>query len=338
MSHSKLSAAVVALAIGLTQTGGEIVHVQESPADRFVACVARTLGTRVFADGELGRAVSKLEGCDVSRDGLAAWLKAHEVILASTPAGKPAYLYPASYLSFGPVGQRVTWRTLSIEPKFETYTVLEGAAPVAADRVASFGAHFLEAARPAPVDAPGKAVAGTEMASVSYRVALMQRRMRPDGPEAVLALLGVQDGPVRLAYGEIVDGALHVRWDSPVFSSRLLQMGFQDVTGDGEDEIVAAYAEGANATSLALFIFDRTGRELTRQEDCYFVFDWEPAGHVCPIRLIDFELEPTTPSDPSAAAPSTKPQPKDIVARDKENTSKRTIYRLDSEGRYRRLP
>jgi hypothetical protein len=328
----------------LAQSGGAIVHLQESPADRFVACVARTLGTPVFAEPGVGHRIKAEIPCDVTRDNVATWVKDLDVTLASTPPGHPAYLLPSDYLRGDSWRMRITWGVVSIATRFETVTTSEDGRPVDAERVPVFGAQFLRDLRPAPLIAPWDPAQGTNTADVIYSIVMQQRRLRPDGPESVIALMGVDDGgPRRLGYGEIVDGALRILWDSPVFSGFRLGLGFDDVNGDGEEEIVLAHSEGANATGYGLIIFDRAGRELTRQEganECERMA-WDRAGVVCPIYSVDYNLVSRTPAKPAKPTAKRvgppKPAPKDIVTQAMEGDRTPTTYRLDRAGRYRPL-
>jgi hypothetical protein len=327
MSRSKLLAiAAGALATWLQADVDGVRHVQDSPADQLVSCVARTLGRPVYAEPEIGRLAPADGRCDVSVDGLAAWLKGQQILLAAAPPGQPGYLFPSRRI--GPdnlIGDRIVWSKLSIVTRPEHLGNREGAHNVAETDLEPFAKQFLRAARPAPMYAPFKPDAGTDTATLEYRVGLMQRRMKPDGPETVIALLGSQGDPHRLAYGELVDGTLHVRWDSPVFSGWQLQIGFNDVTGDGEDEIVIGYAVGANATAAALIVFDRSGTELTRQTNCQDSLIWNPRGEVCPIVGTDMKL-----------VPSKDGHAKDILVYEPgAKTGTRVRYRL-KDGRYQR--
>jgi hypothetical protein len=322
MSRSTLVAiAAGALATLLQADGDGMRHLQDSPADQLVSCVARTLGKPVYAEPEIGRLAPADGRCDVQADGLAAWLKGHQILLATAPPGQPGYLFPSRRVGLDNlIGDRIFWSKLSIVPRAEHVGNREGAHNVADADLQPFAQQFLRAARPAPIYAPIAPEAGTDTATLDYRIGLMQRRMKPDGPETVIALLGVQGDPHRLAYGEIVDGTLHVRWDSPVFSGWLLDIGFSDVNGDGEDEIVIGYAVGANGTGEALTVFDRSGTELTRQTDCELSLIWNPMGEVCPIVGTDMQL-----------VPSDDGHTKDILVQ----ATKQRRYRLKN-GRYQR--
>jgi hypothetical protein len=85
-----------------------------------------------------------------------------------------------------------------------------------------------------------------------------------------------------LVYGELQGGKYKALWDSPWFKSGAIE--FVDVNGDGEKEIlIKSETAGANSVSVELVVFDRKGRELSRQELCGSLDSVPPLGEACPI-------------------------------------------------------
>jgi TPR repeat len=90
--------------------------------------------------------------------------------------------------------------------------------------------------------------------------------------EARLIPLPVSKLPVfstaRLVYGELHNDTYVMLWDSPLFNVLHGNIYFQDVNGDNSKEIVVESSTYGNKEYPILAIFDKSGREITRQKQC----------------------------------------------------------------------
>lgn len=94
-------------------------------------------------------------------------------------------------------------------------------------------------------------------------------RLSRTSDESILAWINqLPDGSVgRFVYGEIRGDKYVALWDSPLFNG-VGNPEFQDVNGDGVKEIVMQSHLCGIGCEDKLIIFDRNGRELTRQQNC----------------------------------------------------------------------
>jgi len=106
---------------------------------------------------------------------------------------------------------------------------------------------------------------------------------------ALINQLPVDGERGRFVYGEIRDGRYVMLWDSPLFCARG-NPDFEDVNGDGQDEILFWAHTSGNMAYPILVIFDRNGRELTRGKDDNACANGSE-GWACEIEGSDISLE-----------------------------------------------
>lgn len=144
-----------------------------------------------------------------------------------------------------------------------------------------------------------------ETATFPIRLQVYVHHLKKDVPLSIVVVVrGDENASAgRLVYGEEqADGTLKLLWDSPLFVARYLDLSFDDIDGDGFQEIIlrASFPAGIH-DSAALTIFDRNGRELTRQEQCLqpVGFDFWKTYDTCPImgEALDFIYADTPPFD-----------------------------------------
>jgi hypothetical protein len=71
-----------------------------------------------------------------------------------------------------------------------------------------------------------------------------------------------------LVYGELRGRDYTILWDSPLLNVLHGDIYFEDVNGDGSKEIVVESSTYGNHEYPILVIFDKNGREITRQKKC----------------------------------------------------------------------
>ena len=106
----------------------------------------------------------------------------------------------------------------------------------------------------------------------SLNIAIWEGRLGGEKGEAqsLVALIHAQphSSTARLVYGEMRERRYVMLWDSPLFNILNGNIHFEDVNGDGQKEIVIDSMTYGNREYPILVVFDRSGKELTRQKMC----------------------------------------------------------------------
>jgi hypothetical protein len=145
-----------------------------------------------------------------------------------------------------------------------------------------------------------------------------------------MAVLLHQSDVNRIIFVETQNGAFDVKWDSGELDAAKVDVDFDDVDGDGNEEIVVTGERSLDYDSPkdhVLAVFDAEGRELTRQEKCTnyeYAATRSEAELVCPIEGVDVSfITETVPWEIEASRGGTS------------GKMKSTIFRLMKEkGRY----
>jgi hypothetical protein len=258
-----------------------------SAVDRLLACAQRLAGKPVVRHTGLDNRL-RIEPCPAGRDGLLDRLAREKIRYFD--AGDFGFLIPGRFLSpfppdLSPYAPRFRWSRIRIRLAVEPGS---GVAPAAADAIAR---EALAAARTIPVVAPEEAGADGA-AETAIHARFLAAALKPGAPAAVLVLLEQlpESTAGRLVYGEMREGKYRVLWDSPLFNASG-RITLEDVNGDGWQEIVVESQSRGNQTYPVLVIFDRAGRELTRQAKCDTLNEgFDEVDGVCAIKGTDLEL------------------------------------------------
>lgn len=134
----------------------------------------------------------------------------------------------------------------------------------------------------------------TYTAEIGVRLLLDCHRLRKDRE----SIVGAWDS--RLIYGEKTAKGFELLWDSPVLPFERATIEYNDMDGDGVEEILVYSKFGrydAGRFNVALTIFNTKGQELSRQDDDCLIpagSDATEEGAGCPIVGLDatFERQP----------------------------------------------
>lgn len=101
-------------------------------------------------------------------------------------------------------------------------------------------------------------------------VAVWEGKLGPGEAESVVSVINGRPhfSTARLVYGEMGNGKYVMLWDSPLFNVLHGDIYFQDVNADGNKEIIIESTTYGNHEYPILVIFDKNGREITRQRKC----------------------------------------------------------------------
>jgi hypothetical protein len=138
---------------------------------------------------------------------------------------------------------------------------------------------------------------------LNFDVLIRVAELAENSPSAIVAQIVDRSSyrAQRLVYGEERKGAYEVLWDSPLMNNSA-GVDFEDVDGDGIKEIVMrGELHDAKKINARIVIFNREGKELTRQADCdrtdYFVAEDGTCPIVDPyeVSLMENSLNPGGP-------------------------------------------
>jgi len=244
--------------------------------------------------------------CPSTRDGIARLLNsdAAKLLLLVNPeqpqdirifeTAQWVYIIPAVEFIPSPFQQR--WKRIKIEPKIASVDNISQA------EAQGLLPEILKFARTVPL-APSQALSPADLAAngmpqrtpgaddeveVGPYFRFYKAKLQPNAPDSVVALM--EDWPSgtagRIIYGEMRDGKYQVLWDSPLLNGHG-DLNLADVNGDGRDELLwsSETCGVRNCFPVELVIFDREGREITRQTKCVIgpVYPFNETDGVCPI-------------------------------------------------------
>lgn len=204
------------------------------------------------------------------------------------------YIIPASLFSDNEQG-RQKWTRVKIEPKIEAR---EG---ISIEEARSLVPEILRYARIIPLSPPVQEPNAEGEIEIDFRLVFYKRKLAPNAPDSIITVIDqLPWAPLpwlpilgRLTYGEIHDGRYQFLWDSPLYNGNGL-VGFKDVNGDGREEIFFRSLTCGRWCFPELVVFDRDGRELTRQRKCKPTIDtgYHEDFFVCAIngRAVEFSL------------------------------------------------
>ncbi len=154
----------------------------------------------------------------------------------------------------------------------------------------------------------------------------------PGGARGALRMVVLlrQSDRNRIIFTEMHDGEFEVKWDSGELDADSVGIEFDDVDGDGKQEIVAMGerpVDYGSPNNDVLAVFDVEGRELTRQEKC-LIYEYTALKRdeemVCPIEGADISF-----------ITGTIPWEIEVSQSETSGHAKSTIYILTKEkGRY----
>jgi hypothetical protein len=258
-----------------------ILHVSFSPLDQWSSCVYGLTHKRLLL-AEFNPSTNLT--CPATQAELAQQLDGKGVLVP----GKEWDLIVGR--STNPLDPPVTLKTTTVELKVKPWEPIEGSRQASPVELEQFSRAALGVIRPSlgiarPVANKTESGESQSGARVTLELLFDVRRLSHDGPESIIGVLrqetgGIEDG--RLIYGEIRNGKPVFLWDSPRFTTRLLNLKYRDLNHDGTEEILLMGFRPSNGTIGELVAFSSTGQELTRQPDGHegFASPIETAGEV----------------------------------------------------------
>jgi hypothetical protein len=312
--------------------GAQLQHFGYSPRDRLLECLEQVFHKPVFQDPNIPQ-IEPPSTCDrLSRDQLKETLRAQTIAVLEEP---DAVLLLSSLIlpPYAPtIGEasRVKWKRFKpvVSAKNASRESGFNERELSLAELAKIQKEVLEQARLVPVFQSDGEPLDIPTATFPIRLEVYIRHLQPGSPASLIVIVRGEENVAagRLVYGEEgPNGTFKLLWDSPLFVARYLDLSFDDVDGDGFQEIILKSSFPAGMRdATALTVFNRRGNELTRQERCMqpVGYDFWPGHDTCPIvgDTVDFRYSNSPPFD--------------IVASNVFYTRRMGIFRL-KEGRYR---
>ncbi|MGO9085659.1 MAG: hypothetical protein ACLQBK_10560 [Candidatus Sulfotelmatobacter sp.] len=305
----------------------QVQHTSQAETDRFLLCARATFHKAVFMT-VLGPWFDAFMRCSPDRDEIVRELQERKIpafenasaILLLPPEMRPDIGITDRY------GHKVTWHKFKINVQVGNFgdTLPQGSRPLRKDEQDQIAKVILEQALPPPLVLPFADV-DDDTGEMTVNLVLDAHHLSRD-IESVVGVLGAS-GDARLVYGDLTHGQYRMLWDTPLLGTGV-SVGYEDVDGDGAQEIVTQWTELGGSTSYeTLAVLNSKGEELTRQEECYpRPLREESAQFACPIWGAEVRLEKTS---------SGKYDILD-VPNDQANPQDAERYALVS-GRYRRM-
>lgn len=210
--------------------------------------------------------------------------------------------------------------------------VTPGSRPPTGAELHEFASQILNWSHLPPITCPFKAADG-QIGRLAFNVFIEIHKMHSGtAQESLIALLADSDaehetvlGAGRLVYGELQGGHLQLRWESPLLETTMSQVGYVDLLGNGNLQIIVTSVFGMG-NHTAFYAFDLDRRELSKQTStCEAFSDLEAHGAVaCPISTeTDVEIKERVSG------------PKDLVATETSGEKVRYVFK---EGSYQQYP
>jgi TPR repeat len=253
------------------------------------------------------------------------------------PFGAPEELYPGGPLQ---AWQALRWTTITVHLQVQKLRDNQDL-PAHADELAR---QILEQARMIPLavsQGPPDGFPNKGSVDAELNIALWQGNLGPRDEQTVLACVNARGrttfATARLVYGVLRDGQYVMLWDSPLFNVLHGDISFRDLHADGNQEVVIKSTNWGNKEYPMLVIFDRNGREITRQKKCDTTIaadaNFTAEDGTCAIFGTDVQFSsdtrmPRDPDDQSAVPPE------EIYVSEWYGDGKNHVFKLNKEGSY----
>lgn len=260
----------------------KLLHIGPSHLDSFERCVKsvykKPVLTGVYPE-------SALDPCPRSVEALSSVLKSQGIRLFD--AGEFIYLIASKYFpprppDLSPYQKTLTWNKINITSEIRPSPDISPALSY------EIGKQALGHARLIPLEVSLLPASSNEI-NIKINVYVLVGRVAPNGGTPVLAWINEigMGWTGRLVFGELRGSTYTMIWDSPLFNSHG-QVYFKDVNRDGWLEIVIQSQDcGVSDCGDEIVIFDKDGREITRQKECSQPSlehgDYDEEDGVCPI-------------------------------------------------------
>ncbi len=264
---------------GVQGASREVEHFGAAPVDELVDCIHRVYGKPVIHDLMVRDVIAR--PCPSSKELIAEAMKANGLLLVE--GQEWIFLAPANYFVPKPPYSREEAARAPKQHSINVETHLEPAQEMPEVQAKDILNTIKREARMPPIFGSIDSWK-TEKLVITLSVRFFPIRLGEGLPESVVTIINEPSDlrPARLIYGELQGGKYKALWDSPWFKSGSIE--FVDVNGDGEKEIlIRSETAGANSVNVGLVVFDRKGRELSRQELCGSLDSVPPVGAACPI-------------------------------------------------------
>jgi TolA-binding protein len=331
-----------------SSNNSDITHYGYSPAEKLVRCIQKVYGKPAAGSPEIRTQVNHEYPCPATRQTIDDLLQIDVAKSLIVPKGEPygirlfetpdwVYITSARWFTDVPgtpdYPARQRWKSI----KIKTYVEQEEGSNISKAEADSLVPEILSSARMIFLQPPSSLLpydpAKDDAMEVGVRFRFYKSALGSGAPESVITVIDQwpYQSVGRLVYGEMRKGAYEMLWDSALLNSRG-SVGFQDVNGDGWNEIVwrSATCGAQNCIPQQIVIFDRNGREITRQQDCNTAsVGFDESDGVCAIEGQGIQLAVVS-AQPPASPNEEQRAPKDILVANWYANGKDAIFSLQN--------
>jgi hypothetical protein len=276
VSHART--ALLLASVLATGRPSALHHIGLVPSDQVLLCASGVFGKPIYRNADQPWPTENI-ACPSSHDELVREFAKDGFRVFETPTG--VHVAPEWIFRRHPNELYAHWVAMEITLTVANWNGIPGSRTLGDTERSTVAAVIEKQARTPPLATPY--LSGKDGRTISMEVLLLlDAHAVSERRESIVAVWSQKFGDSRLIYGELEDGNYRVLWDSPIFKAPGLRLGYDDVDGDGTTEILLAGAFARDQQLVA--VFDRRGRELTRQEDCGIDSDgYDKTSGVCPI-------------------------------------------------------
>lgn len=311
--------ASVAVALVMTVGGGqresEPLQLEPTAAGTFFACATKAAGKLVTGSPSTWNLVERrTASCPATASQLTESLTKSESVLKETEDA--AYVVPKAHLVSDGFSVQFPWTRIGVALPTKAWEKIPDAVELSPSILERIGILARRQMRPIPVT-PIASADGTS-GIVTYETRVSAQRLSASETTHVVVITKA-DEYARLGFALLERDTVRLLWDSPLFGSWMLRLGYSDLDGDERKEILIGTATGMRATTI-FHAFTADGVELTRQAPCPDEVGGNVTGTACGIAGETVEI--ATGANKS----------KDLIATPREGERVRYVL---SDGRYR---
>jgi hypothetical protein len=304
--HNKIAAAGLLLSMLSTPSNaqsakprdvqiGQVRHLGYSKSDQIVDCARRALGKLVVGSTYLYEIA--WPDCAQDRSEFLSQARARGVFIFEDGD----WVYLAVKGDFG-LKTADEYSLFSEQHRIKIVPKVSASEDLSKEEVQDITKKIFQGARIGPLGLSPADVGHKEIV-LNFDFLIRVAELAENSPSAIVAQIVDRSSyrAQRLVYGEERKGAYEVLWDSPLVNNSA-GVDFEDVDGDGIKEIVMrGELHDAKKFNPRIVIFNKDGKELTRQADCdgsdYFVAEDGTCPIVDPyeVSLTENSLNPAGP-------------------------------------------
>src|SRR6266700_97974 len=301
LNHVRVVIIVIAMGRGVpTAKGLSIKHLGVGPADGIIHCIDTNIGKRTLVYDDFLGDFAKIQ-CTSGQDSVQTIKNINAQGFQILSNERWAFLVPDDVFTGRGRPFKVSWTALKVD-----VDIVEASdssqRPLSPHELVLLKEELPNKARLIPVKGTAESMdTETAVVKLQYEIYVRKSALRDTAIIALLHEGNEFDSFARVVYVRQAGEMAGVQWDAPLLlvNAHAANLDLRDIDGDGDDEIIAHATIGFCAHGPGwdvITIFDREGRELTRQQDCKWMDHTEMESgidRVCPVAGREVDLQVT---------------------------------------------